>query len=269
MILWLASFPKSGNTWLRLLISNYFYPDEKVFDNLNLIKEFPKKTFFENFKNEIDFNQEKINLYKYFIKSQERLNLNNELNFLKTHSCCGTIGNNKFTDEKNTLAFIYIIRDPRSVAISYAYHSNQSFNDSVKAITNDNSVAIDEDKLITYRSSWKMNYYSWIKSPYPRLILKYEDLKKNEFENFKKILKFISQYKEIEINDDKIKQTIEKCNFQKLKIEEKQNGFIERWGNENFFRKGQIDEWKQNLSNDLIKKIENNFKELMNDFGYL
>ena len=60
-----------------------------------------------------------------------------------------------------------------------------------------------------------MNYYSWIKSPYPRLILKYEDLKKNEFENFKKILKFIGQFKEIEINDDKIKQTIEKCNFQK------------------------------------------------------
>ena len=167
------------------------------------------------------------------------------------------------------MAFIYIIRDPRSVAISYAYHSNQSFDASVEAITNDNSVAIDEDKLITYRSSWKMNYYSWTKSPYPRLILKYEDLKKNEFENFKKILKFISQYKEIEINDDKIKQTIEKCNFQKLKFEEKQNGFIERWGNENFFRKGQIDEWKQNLSNDLIKKIENNFKELMNDFGYL
>ena len=52
-----------------------------------------------------------------------------------------------------------------------------------------------------------------------------------------------------------------------LKI--KENGFIERWGNENFFRKGQIDEWKQNLSNDLIKKIENNFKGLMNDFGYL
>ena len=46
MILWLASFPKSGNTWLRLLISNYFYPDEKVFDNLNLIKEFPKKNIF-------------------------------------------------------------------------------------------------------------------------------------------------------------------------------------------------------------------------------
>ena len=114
-----------------------------------------------------------------------------------------------------------------------------------------------------------MNYYSWTKSPYPRLILKYEDLMKNEFENFKKILKFISQYKQIEINHDKIKQTIEKCNFQKLKNEEKENGFIERWGNENFFRKGQVDEWKLILSNDLIKKIENNFKELMNDFGYL
>ena len=71
-----------------------------------------------------------MNIYKYSILSQDRLNLNNEVNFLKTHSCCGTINNYKFTNKENTLGFIYIVRDPRSVAISYAHHSNISYDSS-------------------------------------------------------------------------------------------------------------------------------------------
>ena len=165
--------------------------------------------------------------------------------------------------------FVYLIRDPRSVAISYAYHSNQSYENSVNEILNEKSVAYDEDNIITYRSSWKVNYFSWIKSPYPRVVLKYEDLKKDEFSNFKKVLEFINKFKKIEIDDLKIKKTIEKCNFQKLKNEENKNGFIERWGKENFFREGKIDEWENKLSKDLIKKIEKAFEEIMINYDYL
>ena len=216
-----------------------------------------------------DFGQKKINLYKYFVIAQEKLNLNNDLNFLKTHSCCGTIGEDKFTNKENTHGFVYLIRDPRSVAISYAYHSNQSYENSVNEILNEKSVAYDEDNIITYRSSWKVNYFSWIKSPYPRVVLKYEELKKDEFNNFKKVLEFINKFKKIEIDVLKIKKTIEKWNFQKLKYEEIKICFIERWGKENFFREGKIDEWENKLSKDLIKKIEKAFEEIMINYDYL
>ena len=130
MIIWLSSYPKSGNTWLRVLLTNYLFFEEKVFSNLNYIKEFPKKNFFKDLDEETNSVLPGLDLYKYFILSQDRLNLNNKINFLKTHSICGTINNYKFTNKENTLGFIYIVRDPRSVAISYAHHRNITYEKS-------------------------------------------------------------------------------------------------------------------------------------------
>jgi hypothetical protein len=269
MIIWLSSFPKSGNTWLRVLLTNYLFSDKKLFSNLKYIREYPKKNFFEDLYSETNTGLQELDLYKYFILSQDRINLNNEINFLKTHSCCGTINNNKFTNKENTLGFIYIVRDPRSVAISYAHHSNISYEKSTEIITNENNVAIDEDKVLTLRSSWKTNYLSWSKSPYPRIIIKYEDLHKDTSINFKKILFFINKFMKIDIDENKISRNTAKCSFNNLKREEENFGFSERWGNEIFFRNGLIDEWKSKLSTNLIKLIEDKFKKEMIELDYL
>ena len=103
MIIWLSSFPKSGNTWLRLLLTNYFFPNNKLFSNLKYIREYPKKFFFEDLYSDDNPSLERLDLYKYFILSQDKFNLNNKVNFLKTHSCCGTINNYKLTNKDNTL----------------------------------------------------------------------------------------------------------------------------------------------------------------------
>ena len=269
MIIWLSSYPKSGNTWLRALLTNYLFPDKKVFSNLNYIREFPKKYFFKDLDEETNTGLPGLELYKYFILSQDRLNLNNKVNILKTHSICGTINNNKFTDKENTLGFIYIVRDPRSVAISYAHHSNLSYEQTAEVITNDNHVVFDKDKIVTARSSWKMNYLSWSKSPYPRIMIKYEDLHKYAFVNFKKILIFLNTLMKIEIDDNKIHKTIEKCSFENLKHEEENFGFSEKMGNDNFFREGLVDEWKSKLPLKSIKLIEDKFKKEMIELNYL
>ncbi|MDB2617051.1 sulfotransferase domain-containing protein [Candidatus Pelagibacter bacterium] len=268
MIIWLSSYPKSGNTWLRVLLTNYLFSDKKVFSNLNYIREYPKKYFFKDLDEETNTGLPGLELYKYFILSQDRFNLN-KVNFLKTHSICGTINNYKFTDKENTLGFIYIIRDPRSVAISYAHHSNLSYEKTAEIITNENHVVFDRDKIVTARSSWKINYLSWFKSPYPRIIIKYEDLHKDTFGNFKKILYFLNTFIKIEIDEDKIHKTIKKCSFDNLKHEEENFGFSERMGNDNFFRKGLIDEWKSKLSLKSIKLIEDKFKKEMIELNYL
>ena len=269
MIIWLSSYPKSGNTWLRILLTNYLFSDKKLFSNLNHIREYPKKYFFKNLFKETDTGLQALDIYKYSILSQDRLNLNNEVNFLKTHSCCGTINNNKFTNKENTLGFIYIVRDPRSIAVSYAHHRNISYEKSAEIITDENNVVIDKDKVLTLMSSWKTNYLSWLKSPYPRIIIKYEDLHKNTFVNFKKILFFMNKFMKMEINENKIYKNIEKCSFSNLKHEEENFGFSEKVGNDSFFRKGLVDEWKSKLSSNSIKLIEEKFKKEMIELNYL
>ena len=269
MIVWLSSYPKSGNTWLRLLLTNYLFENKNgVFDNLDYIINFPRKISFD-FVDKSKFIGNTLDFHEYFIKAQEYINTNKKINYLKTHSCLGKINNFDFTNEKNTLGFIYLVRDPRSVVISYSHYINESIDESIEIILRENNISIGSDKIITFKSSWKINYLSWIKSSYPKLLVKYEDLYNNTYETFKKVLVFLNQFQKIIIDQDKIKKTIQNCHFNNLQEEEIKKGFDEKLTNNPFFRKGTIDEWKKVLNKKQLKKIENSFYSEMKDLNYL
>ena len=101
------------------------------------------------------------------------------------------------------------------------------------------------------------------------ILIKYEDLHKETENHFKRILIFLSKFVKIEINDDKIKKTVEQCSFKNLSNLESQKGFEERKGKTNFFRKGSANEWQELLPKTLIEKIESNFSEEMKVLKYL
>ena len=272
MILWLSSYPKSGNTWARIFLTNYLFEQTKdPFENLDKIGSYPRKEYFK-FLEKKDFEslKNREQNYKQYIISQEKINLNGELNFLKSHSYCGVLNGNNFSNSDNTAGFIYFVRDPRSVAISLSHHRSASLKDTVEMMLNKNQFMQpdDNDGLLEFFSSWKINYLSWKNSKYPKLIIKYEELKKDPFDTFKKILNFISQFKKIEIDDEKIHKIIKKCEFENLQNQEKIKGFKERKGKELFFRKGEIDEWKNKLPNSLSELIKKNFNSEMQELGY-
>ena len=116
MIVWLASYPKSGNTLLRSMLSAFFFSNDGNFnfDLLNNIKQFPDNSLFRNLGIDISNLNEVV---KNYIRSQEEINRRDKksIRFLKTHSALNDINNYKFTDLKNTLGVIYIVRDPRQV----------------------------------------------------------------------------------------------------------------------------------------------------------
>ena len=266
MILWLASYTKSGNTWLRLLLTNYLFDNKKdVFQNLDYFTRFPRTS---QFKDICKIKEKSLDIYKYFILAQDKINLNNKINFLKTHSINGKVNNFDFTNKANTAGFIYIVRDPRSVVISNAHHLDIKIDDAVKNIINQNMINY-YNNLADFKSSWKIHYISWKKSIYPRIFIKYEDLHKNTFDTFKSVLEFIKKFNNLEIDNDKINNAIEKCHFENLQNHENQFGFKERIGKKNFFRKGSIDEWMNVLTNEQIKVIESEFDQEMRELQYL
>lgn len=116
MIIWLASYPKSGNTWVRLFLEALIFSKEKNLDiNKANIRQFPLRRDFHGLTNNVDNINEFIS---NSIVSQEKVNLDNKIKFFKTHNAYWKSGNYSFTNEENTLGVIHIVRDPRNVITS-------------------------------------------------------------------------------------------------------------------------------------------------------
>ena len=283
MIIWISSYPRSGNTWVRAFLSTYLYSKKNstVFENIKKITNFPNLNQFqgifeinkfseEELKDKKKKDKKKFEISKYWISAQKKINLNKEITFLKTHNFGGSLEGNDFTNLENTLGVIYIVRDPRSVAVSNSYHNNISFNQSVEDLLDEKIFATNDGNLLEFRSSWRVNYLSWKNRTYPKLILRYEDLHSDTFQNFKKILNFINDFQKTDITDAKIKQAMDLCDIKNLSKLEDSQGFHEKLLNEKkFFRKGLIDEWKSKLEEHQIKKIEQAFYKEMKELKYL
>ena len=282
MIIWIVSYPRSGNTWVRSLISTYLFSEKEntVFENIKKIINFPNIKHFkeifeinefskEELKNKKKKDKKKFEISKYWIAAQNKINLNKKITFLKTHNFGGSLEGNDFTNSENTLGVIYLVRDPRSVAVSNAHHNNISLDQSVNDLLDEKIFATNEGNLLEFRSSWRVNYLSWKNRQYPKIIIRYEDMHKDTFQSYKKILNFINTFQKIDINDLKIKDTIDTCKFENLSNLEDSIGFSERLKNNKFFRKGSVDEWKTELNKNQIKKIENAFSDEMKDLKYL
>ena len=129
MIIWLASYPKSGNTWLRFFIVSLLLKEnnEVSLRHLEGIKQFPTNYHLRDFSiSKPDLgNLNKIS--KYWLAAQKKINSDNKIRFFKTHNAMCRLDNNIFTNEENTLGIIHIVRDPRNVLSSVNNHFHHKF----------------------------------------------------------------------------------------------------------------------------------------------
>ena len=231
MIFWIASYPKSGNTWLRALLSSYLYSEDGEFNQVLLknITQFPEKRHF------IDFNYDTkrvADTSKFWIKAQEKINQDNKLRFFKTHNVFGKINNNSFTDKQNSLGCIYIVRDPRNVITSLSNHYELSYEDSLAWMTNHKKYIFDNREgkdfgNFQFISSWSNNYKSWkIQKDLPIKIVRYEDLLEKTFVVTKEIIQFVDKISKTnqKIDIQKLRNSVNSTSFEKLKKNEKEKG---------------------------------------------
>ena len=273
MIIWIASYPKSGNTWIRSFLSHYLYADGERFDFklIKKIRQFPGDSEL-NFlrKKNIDKKFKFLDLVNHWDFFQTEIAKNKPV-LLKTHNALVTIQNRSFASLKNTLGLIYVIRDPRDVVISYSHHMAKSFEDTFGAMKID-SMEKTEDKLNkTMLTTWSNHYVSWKAFPIDKLFLRYEDLVKDPEKEFTKVIQYLNKICKIEFNKKKILQSIEATNFENLQKLEEKNSFDENpkmTKDQKFFRKGTTNQWRELLSSDLINKIQNEFGQIMKENGY-
>ena len=276
-IVWIASYPKSGNTWMRYLLGNYFFNHNDKFDPniISYLKKFYLDDELLNLNKLQDLKENPYNASKYWIKSQENLKiLNGNVAFLKTHNALVNINNNEFTNENLSLGIIHIVRDPRDVLISYSKYRGISMEDAIKFMLAKNLIYVQNKNNLSeveIIGSWSFHYNSWRNGiiKIPRIIIKYEDLIDDCYNSFSKVIAFLSKLMNFEINDKKIRSSIKFSQFENLKKCEELNLFTENQGTEKFFRTGKYRNWIKELEYDQVKIIEDNLSAELIELGYL
>ena len=285
MIIWLASYPKSGNTLVRSMLSAYFFSQDGDynFELIKNIKQFPAINLFEDLGINI---KDDIEVIKNYTKVQDNFNKKNSIQFCKTHSYLFNFYNKyPFTNLENSLGVIYIVRDPRNVVTSYAHHNSMTIEEAAERMINSlvygGKTGSDHisDKTKVYLGSWNSNYNSWksFKSPGKYLLIKYEDILLNKEKVLINILEFVHELKGINfvIDQKKIDNVIQSTSFEKMKDMEKKEGFIESKINKKtgekipFFNLGKENNWKKKLNPKVTNKIEKFFETEMKELDYL
>ena len=277
-IFWIASYPKSGNTWMRAILLSLFFTKDGIFNFklFNQIRyfdtpgnyEFIKSLNLDDFKNLNDLST----IAKYWIEAQKRTIITDgNFSFYKTHSANIKINEYKYTSEDTTLGLIYIVRDPRDIALSYAKHKGVSTNEIIDLMKNEKILTSSGGGYPVVLSSWNHHYYSWVHLNVPKIIIRYEDLlEKTEMILWKLIDFFNINYK-IKFNSANkiINNILLSTSFEKFQEYEKINGFPEATTNSMFFRKGKKNQWEKALKKYQLNKIENSFKSPMKEINYL
>jgi hypothetical protein len=284
MIFWIASYPKSGNTWLRILISCYYYTENGLFyENVfKKIGQFPEKMHFTSFEYDKNIVTDTT---RFWIKAQEKINDDNKLKFFKTHNAFGALNNNHFTNSKNSIGAIYVVRDPRNVITSLKNHYELNDEQALKWMMNEKNFIYDVEKFkvdgysdFQFVSSWNTNFKSWkSQKKIPIKIIKYEDLLNETYMVFKDVVEFINMTtnNKQKIDKEKLKNAVNSTFFDKLKDSEQKNGFSEAITSKkdnkkkiSFFNLGPKNDWRKILDKDLQIKIGNVFEKEIIELEY-
>ena len=284
MIIWIASYPKSGNTWLRAMISTYYYSKDGIFNQslLKKIDQFPTNKYLQGYSFDKKIPGETC---KYWINAQEKINLDKKVKFFKTHNVFGKLNNSDFTNTQNSIGCIYVVRDPRNVITSLKNHYQLNNEQAFSWMTNEknfiyNILKFDELGYSDFQfiSSWSTNYKSWnVQKKIPVKLIKYEDLLNSTYAVFFEIIKFISKItnNSESINKERIKKTLKSTTFDALKKSEQEHGFSEAVRDREdrnkkvpFFNLGPKNDWKKILDEEFRKKIQKVFEKDLNDLNY-
>lgn len=273
-IVWLASYPKSGNTWFRAFLANYLYAQDEAVD-INRLGGGPIASARPLFDDEIgvaaaDLNYAEVKRLRPLM--YKRLG-DLPLNFMKVHDAYLLNQNGEpFFPPEVTHSTIYLIRNPLDVAVSYASHNDNTIEASINLMGMERHQLSPRagglpGQLPQLMFTWSRHVTSWVDAPDMNVkVVRFEDMKAEPMETFGAATSFIGLTDE----PDKLAKAIDFASFKKLKAQEEDKGFREKPSRaKSFFRKGKVGDWRSKLTRQQWQKIIDDHGEVMDRFGYL
>lgn len=275
-IYWLASYPKSGNTWMRAFLTNYLRDSDTPAD-INHMDGGPiasARVWFDEWVGIeasalTDLVIERLRPGVYRCLARE----NQETLYMKVHDAWlrTDCGESLFPADV-TAGVVYILRNPLDVVGSFANHFGVTLEKAVGAMLDENhslarSLGGMSDQLSQYLGSWNHHVRSWVdESGLPIQVVRYEDLRQSPETAFGEVINYLG----VPLDQNRLRKAIAFSDFNELRRQENENGFRERLTQtpQPFFRKGQVGAWQSELSPDLVERITTDCGELMGRFGY-
>ncbi len=270
-IIWLASYPKSGNTWLRAFLANYVFNTKEPVP-INQIHRLGMGDSSANAYKRVapgfnptdpqDCARHRDAVLKGIVGNKA------DVNFVKTHCENGTAFGVTLVPSSMTRAAIYILRNPLDVALSFASHYGKSIDETIEGLRRDDNVLLgDSQNTFQFLGNWSNHVLGWTRARgFPVLTLRYEDMQSDPAATFRLALEHIG----LPVQDERLERAIRHSSFEELRRQEDKSGFIENSANQQrFFRAGRVGQGKSELSETQMERLRADHRSVMKRFGYL
>ena len=282
MLNWLVSYPKSGNTWVRIFLSAYIQDAKPDINKLTgtVSDQLPAAHHIGYNLNMKDIDPEHSLLTRsmallriaYTYQNQDKHKILGEdwPLILKTHVANAVIHGMRLIPPTLTEKIVLIVRDPRDIVLSYAKHFGFTLDEAIDAMMNDQLVLSDKsnrDKAPHHTTSWRNSVALYATSPdLDVTVVRYEQLKEDPARYFSWILKWYG----IPVDKARVKRAVGACKLSKMRKQEDDKGFLEASDKaERFFGKGKTGGWKDVLTPEQVERLEAHGEDMMKIFGYL
>jgi hypothetical protein len=271
-IVWLASYPKSGNTWLRAFLHNYIAQPDSPY-SINRLIDFSASESNALFYRKYDARPAS----SYAIAEVQRMRplvhrdlteLHPDLVFVKTHNASLSVHGVPLCTPEVTQGAIYIVRDPRDVAVSYSHYTGRSLDKIIEFMNKSQAANRGTDaQVFEMLASWSMHVDLWTRHPNPKLlVLRYEDMLDRPQASFGKVIGFLGDRGD----PARMDRAIAFSAFEALQAQEAEHGYVANAADSTapFFRTGQAGQWREVLSTAQRLRLETDHAEMMKKFGY-
>ena len=269
-IVWLASYPKSGNTWTRLFLTSYI-ADQDEFDPNEALKgsmhdasrSLMKKTIgvdTQGLDNRVISGMRAGYLAKLAESGPADI-------LIKSHVANAFWNGVPMIPPALTRAAIYIVRHPFDVAVSFAKHMHFSVDEAIEAMNNPDFKLGSDKQVPQPMSSWSKHVMSWLETnQFPRICLRYEDMHRYPGLVFNNVLGMMR----LATNSERLSKSLKQVAFRRMQKIEAEHGFNEKPTNgmEVFFAEGKIGTWREVLSKDQIQRLWRDHEQAMTLLGY-
>jgi hypothetical protein len=274
-IVWLASYPKSGNTWLRAFLANLVanratpltpnelrdFTDEEA--SPGRFTELAGKPNTELSADELV--ALRLDVHALIAQRAQGTRL------VKTHNLCGTFEDMPLFNWQVTAGAIYVVRNPLDVAVSMTHHFGLTLDAAIDRLGDDRVASINDEVAVSHIiGSWSTHVSGWAdmagRAPGKVIVLRYEDLLEKPAKHFAKAAKLIG------LGQDKarIERAVKHAGFQTLAALEKNSGFVEAVDEKTrFFFKGRANQWRDALSREQVQRVVDDHHEQMQRFKYV